>query len=99
MIRNGVNTIDKEDFLELVADARMGALKASTIQNSFLATGLAPFDANKVLEKLNVHLDSLPPLDILSQRPLSSGSDSDPNSLWTLSKFTDKFFSSIAVPN
>lgn len=87
-MRNGVNSIDKEDFLELIADARMGAFKTSTIKNSFLATGLAPFDANKVLEKLNVHLDSLPPLEILSQRPVSSGSDSDPNTLWTLSKFT-----------
>ena len=88
LMRNGVNSIDKEDFLELIADARMGAFRTSVIQNSFLATGLAPFDANKVLEKLNVHLDSLPPLEILSQRPLSSGSDSDPNTLWTLSKFT-----------
>jgi hypothetical protein len=88
LMRNGVNTIDKEDFLELIADARMGAFKTSTVQNSFLATGLAPLDANQVLGKLNVHLDSLPPLEILSQRPLSSGSDSDPNSLWTLSKFT-----------
>jgi hypothetical protein len=88
LMRNGVNSIDKEDFLELIADARIGAFKTSTIQNSFSATGLAPFDANKVLEKLNVRLDSLPPLDIVSQRPLSSGSDSDPNTLWTLSKFT-----------
>jgi hypothetical protein len=40
------------------------------------------------LETLNVHLDSLPPLEILAQRPLSSGSDSDPNTLWNLSKFT-----------
>jgi hypothetical protein len=88
LMRNGVNSIDKEDFLELIADARIGAFKTSTIQNSFLATGLAPFDANKVLEKLNVHLDSLPPIEILSQRPPSSGSDSDPNTLWTLSKFT-----------
>ena len=88
LMRNGVNSIDKEDFLEMIADARMGAFKIHTIQNSFLATGLAPVDANKVLEKLNVHLDSLPPLEILAQRPLSSGSDSDPNTLWTLSKLT-----------
>lgn len=65
MMRNGVNSIDKEDFLELIADARKGAFKTSTIQNSFSATGLAPFDANRVLEKLNVCLDKLPPLEIL----------------------------------
>jgi hypothetical protein len=88
MMRNGVNSIDKEDFLELIADARKGAFKPSTIQNSFLATGLAPFNPDKVLEKLNVHLDELPPLEILPERPLSSGSDSDPNTLWTLSKFS-----------
>ena len=87
LMRNGVNSIEKEDFLEIIADARKGAFKPSTIQNSFLATGLAPFDANKVLEKLNVQLDSLPPLEILSQQPLSSGSDSDPNTTWNLSKF------------
>jgi hypothetical protein len=88
MMRNGVNSIDKEDFLELIADARKGAFKPSTIQNSFLATGLAPFNPDKVLEKLNVHLDELPPLEILPERPLSSGSDSDPNTLWTLLKFS-----------
>lgn len=66
----------------------MSAFKTPTIQNSFLATGMAPFGASKVLEKLNVHLDSLPPLEILSQRPLSSGSDSDPNTIWALSKVT-----------
>lgn len=49
---------------------------------------LAPFDANRVLEKLNVCMDELPPLEILPQRPLSSGSYSDPNTLWTLSKFS-----------
>lgn len=81
LIRNGVNSIDKEDFLKLIADTRIGAFKTFTIKNSFLATGLAPFDANKVLEKLNIHLDSLPPLEILSQRPVSSGSDSDINTL------------------
>ena len=92
MMRNGVNSIDKEDFLELIADARKGAFKTSTVQNSFLATGLAPFDASRVLEKLNVCLDELPPLEILPKRPLSSGSDSDPNTLWTLSKFSKSQF-------
>ncbi|OQD78080.1 hypothetical protein PENANT_c091G03798 [Penicillium antarcticum] len=87
-MRNGVNSIDKEDFLELIADGRKGAFKTSTIQNSFLATRLAPFDASRVWEKLNVCLDELPPLEILPKRPLSSGSDSDPNTLWTLSKFS-----------
>lgn len=38
MMRNGVNSIDKEDFLELIADARKGASKTSTIQNSFSST-------------------------------------------------------------
>lgn len=84
MLRNGVNSINKEDFLELIADARKGAFKTSTIQNSFLATGLAPFDANRVLEKLNICLDDLPPLKILPKRPLSSSSDSDPNTLDSL---------------
>lgn len=31
MMRNGVNSIDKEDFLELIADARKGAFKTSNI--------------------------------------------------------------------
>jgi hypothetical protein len=66
LIRNGVNTINKEDFLELIADTRIGAFKTSTVQNSFLATRLALLDANQVLGKLNMHLDSLPPLEILS---------------------------------
>jgi hypothetical protein len=31
LMRNGVNTINKEDFLELIVDARIGAFKTSTI--------------------------------------------------------------------
>ena len=81
IIQNRVDSIDKEDFLQLITDARKGAFKTSNIHNSFLATRLALFDTNRVLEKLNIYLDELPPLKILPKRPLSSGSNSDPNTL------------------
>ncbi|KAJ5982467.1 hypothetical protein N7451_012567 [Penicillium sp. IBT 35674x] len=87
--RNGVTTIDKGNFLDLIANARMGAFTASNIHNSFSTAGLVPFNAHKVLERLNVRLDSRPPREILSRRALSAGSDSDSNSVWASSNSTN----------
>ncbi|KAJ5522840.1 hypothetical protein N7513_003163 [Penicillium frequentans] len=83
LTRNGINTIDKENVIDLIANARMDAFTVSNIRYSFLTAGLVPFNAHEVLERSNVRLDSRPPRDNFSQRAVSSGSDSDPNSVWT----------------
>jgi hypothetical protein len=48
------NHIDKIDFLTAFLEARIMAYKAETIQNGFAATGLVPFDPNRVYQQLTV---------------------------------------------
>jgi DDE superfamily endonuclease len=69
--RLGINHIDKLDFLAAYPQARESAYKAETIQNSFAATGLVPYNPERVLEKLNIQLRTPTP-------PSSRGSDSVP---------------------
>jgi hypothetical protein len=74
-MRLGIDSIEKEDFLEIFPQTRGHAFKETTIQNAFAATGLVPSDPSRVLEKLNIRLQSPP----LPNRPTSQGSTSDSN--------------------
>ena len=56
VMRLGQNHIDKLDFLDAFPSARIEAFKAETIKNSFSATGLVPYDPNRVISKLNIQL-------------------------------------------
>ncbi|KAJ5557929.1 Transposase [Penicillium frequentans] len=85
-MRLGVNSIDKDGFIQLYPIAREAAFKAQTIHNSFKGTGLEPLDATSVLDKPNIQLDSLPPSIPLELRPASSSSTSDLDTLWSLLK-------------
>ena len=71
-MRNGINHIDKLDFLEAYPSARIEAFKSETIKNSFLATGLVPFEPDRVISKLNIRLRTPTP-------PASRGSESSRN--------------------
>jgi hypothetical protein len=71
-MRVGVNHIDKLEFLEAYPHARAEALKPETIQNSFAAAGLVPYDPDRVLSQLNIQLRTPTP-------PGSRGSDSSRN--------------------
>ena len=55
-MRLGFNHIDKLDFLSAYQIARERAFQPKTIQNSFTAAGLIPFNPEHVLAKLNIHL-------------------------------------------
>ena len=70
-MRNGVNHIDKFDFLEAYPLARIEAFKSETIENGFQSAGLIPFAPEKVISKLNIRLATPTP-------PPSRGSDWDP---------------------
>ena len=61
-IRNGINYIDKLDFLEVYPLTRIEAFKSETIKNSFGAAGLVPFEPERVILKLNIRLRTLTPL-------------------------------------
>ncbi|KAJ5348549.1 uncharacterized protein N7506_001802 [Penicillium brevicompactum] len=70
-MRNGINHIDKLDFLEAYTPARIEAFKPETRKNSFVAAGLVPFSPDQVISKLDIHLRTPTP-------PPSRDSDWDP---------------------
>ena len=53
-IRLRFNHIDKIDFLTTFPKAHTMTYKAETIQNGFAATGLVPFNPDRVYEQLTV---------------------------------------------
>src|SRR5450432_1342095 len=55
-MRNGVNHIDKQEFLEAYYKARKETMTFSNIQSSFAATGIHLYDPERVLAKLNTQL-------------------------------------------
>src|SRR5450432_3074377 len=62
-MQNGVNHIDKQDFLEAYYTARIETMNQSNIQSSFVAIGVLLYDLERVLAKLNTQLRTpTPPL-------------------------------------
>ena len=55
-MRNGVNYIDKPDFLTAYHKARTEAMTPAIARSGFAATGLVPFNPERVLEKLNTQI-------------------------------------------
>jgi hypothetical protein len=52
-VRNGLNYIDKADFLSAYVVARNESMTTNTVRSGFSATGLIPFNPERVLLKLN----------------------------------------------
>jgi hypothetical protein len=52
LTRTGYNHIDKLDFLADYPRARLEAFQPNIVQTSFIATGIVPVDANRVLLSL-----------------------------------------------
>ncbi|EED18891.1 pogo transposable element, putative [Talaromyces stipitatus ATCC 10500] len=71
-MRLGFNHIDKIDFLTAFPKARTMAYKAQTIRNSFAATGLVPFNPDRVLQQLNIQLKTPTPPPSQSSNTQSS---------------------------
>jgi DDE superfamily endonuclease len=70
LMRNGVNHIDKQDFLQAYHDAHNKTMTFANIQSSFAATGVLPYDPDRVLIKLNTQLRTpSPPLARLEPEP------------------------------
>jgi hypothetical protein len=53
---DGVNHIDKSDFLRAYNIARTEAITPAIARSGFAATGLVPFDPDRVLSKLNTQI-------------------------------------------
>jgi hypothetical protein len=67
-IQVGINHIDKPDFLTAYVAARREAIIPDIIRSGFAATGLVPYDPDRVLAKLNTQLRTptppvMPPLE------------------------------------
>ncbi|EED13536.1 pogo transposable element, putative [Talaromyces stipitatus ATCC 10500] len=71
-MRLGFNHIDKMDFLTAFPQARTVAYKAQTIWNSFAATGLVPFNPDRVIQQLNIRLKTPTPPPSRSSNTASS---------------------------
>jgi hypothetical protein len=72
-MRNGVNHIDKPDFLRAFHTARTEAMTLANIQSSFTATGLVPYDPERVLSKLHTQLKTpTPPSTSHANTPAST---------------------------
>ncbi len=65
----GINHIDKQEFLALYQQARSEALKENNIRSGFAATGLVPYDPDRVLSLLHAqyHTPSPQPPQAQSQ--------------------------------
>jgi hypothetical protein len=71
-MRLGFNHIDKIDFLTAFPQARTVAYKAQTIRNSFAATGLVPFNPDRVIQQLTIQLKTPTPPPSRSSNTQSS---------------------------
>jgi hypothetical protein len=55
-MRLGINHIDKMEFLPIYRQARVESLTENNIRNGFAATGLVPYDPDRVLSRLHVQI-------------------------------------------
>ena len=60
-IRNRINHIDKYDFLLAYLITRTQAASIANIQSGFAATGLVPYNPERVLSKLHTQLKTPTP--------------------------------------
>ena len=70
-MRQRINHIDKLDFLSAYPQARKEAFKMDNIKNGFVATGLVPYNPERVLTQLNIYPKTPTP-------PGSQSTNSDP---------------------
>jgi hypothetical protein len=59
-MRLGINHITKEEFLPTFFTAHQQTMTVENITSGFRATGLTPFDPERVLEKLSPVIEATP---------------------------------------
>jgi hypothetical protein len=59
LMRNGVNHINKQDFLEAYYNVHKETMNQANISSSFAATRVFLYDLERVLIKLNTQLQTL----------------------------------------
>lgn len=63
-IRLGIHHIDKEDFLTIYRSARLSVFTEQNIKSGFRATGLIPYNPERVLSSLTITKTPSPPRSI-----------------------------------
>ena len=58
---NRLNYIDKQDFLQAYYTAYIESISLANVQSSFAATGIVPYDPERVLLKLTQFKTLIPP--------------------------------------
>lgn len=61
LIRNGINHVDKTDFLQIYKEIRPQVFSTSNIGSGFSASGLVPYKPERVLEGLSIYSTPTPP--------------------------------------
>lgn len=72
-MRNGVNHIDKQDFLQAYHTANIKSMSLANVQSSFAVTGLVPDDPERVLSKQTQFKTSTPTPPSSSHATAQSG--------------------------
>ena len=69
-MRDRVNYIDKSDFLTVYNRARTEAITLANARSGFAATGIVPYNPDRVLTKLNTQIrtPTPPPAPMLPQQ-------------------------------
>jgi hypothetical protein len=70
-MRLDFNIIKKEDFLDAYPAARTKAFKTQNIQNGFIATEIASFESDRVVQQLDIQLRIFIPSDSRSSNSQS----------------------------
>ena len=63
----GINYINKDDFLTLYKEICPAVFQSATIQSGFKATGITPFNPDRVLSELHIQMQTLSPPQVLTQ--------------------------------
>jgi hypothetical protein len=69
LVRQGIYHIEKDDFLAVYKHVRSAALSERNITSGFSATGLIPFNPQRVLAMLPIQTLS-PPTTVVGEVPL-----------------------------
>lgn len=85
-MRLGINHIDKLDFLAAYPHARAETYKPENLINGFAATGLVPFNPDRVLVQLNIRLKTPTPPGSRSSNPQASWVPGTPHNIVELER-------------
>src|SRR2546423_1141116 len=85
----GINHIDKDEFLTIYSSVCTEALNEKNIQSGFRATGLAPYDPEQVLSRLNTQMKTPTPPGT-SHSSQASWATATPHNVRELEQQTEK---------